>query len=212
MNKIYFPLVIFITFLLADTNYAQINHVVQVSNFIFTPSSLTITLGDTVTWKWVSGTHTTTSDSTSGVDSWDAPINSSQQTFKFVIKHPGMHKYYCKFHGTPQGTGMAGSINATKATGITENRSIPNNYILFQNYPNPFNPTTGIKYAIPTQSIVTIEVFDVVGNKVETLLHKGQGAGYYNIQFNGSDLPSGIYFLQLKANNFFKVKKMVLLK
>ena len=191
---------------------AQTNHIVDVSNYVFTPANITITLGDTVTWKWVSGSHTTTSDSTSGSNTWDSPINSSHQTFSFVITSLGLHRYYCKFHGGSGGVGMSGTITVISPTVVTENSKSPKNYYLSQNYPNPFNPTTTIQYALPSNNFVTIKVYNSVGNEVATLVNEEEDAGYYSIVFDGTDFSSGVYYLQFKSNNFLRVKKMILLK
>ena len=85
-------------------------------------------------------------------------------------------------------------------------------YSLSQNYPNPFNPNTTIKYSLPKQSSVTLKVFDVLGGEVATLVNKEQPQGNYEVEFDGMDLTSGIYFYQLIANDFVETKKMVLLK
>jgi hypothetical protein len=92
----------------------------------------------------------------------------------------------------------------------TENRI--QNYYLSQNYPNPFNPTTKIRYEIPELSFITMKVFDVLGNEIATLVNEEKPAGKYEVEFNASTLPSGVYFYQLKAGKFIKTKKMVLLK
>ncbi len=83
---------------------------------------------------------------------------------------------------------------------------------LFQNYPNPFNSTSRIRYIIPEEGIVTIEVFNILGQKVSTLLNKFQKANQYEINFNGSSLASGIYIYRMKVNNFITSKKMILIK
>ncbi len=90
--------------------------------------------------------------------------------------------------------------------------SLDPDYILFQNYPNPFNSTSRIRYSIPEDGIVTIEIFNILGQKVSTILNKFQKANRYEVEFNGANLPSGIYFYQLKAGNFAETKKMILLK
>jgi photosystem II stability/assembly factor-like uncharacterized protein len=86
------------------------------------------------------------------------------------------------------------------------------NYLLSQNYPNPFNPNTTIKYQIPEISFITIKIYDVLGNEVATLVNEEKLAGVYEVEFDGSGLPSGIYFYQLSAGQYVETKKMVLLK
>jgi hypothetical protein len=94
----------------------------------------------------------------------------------------------------------------------------PEAYALGNNYPNPFNPATTIKYALPEAGFVKLEVYNVVGQVVRTLVSEQQNAGRYAVQWNASDdsgysLSSGIYFYRLQAgSSFLKVNKMLLLK
>jgi hypothetical protein len=88
----------------------------------------------------------------------------------------------------------------------------PVTYSLSQNYPNPFNPATTINYQLPERSQVTIKVFDILGREVATLVNEEKPAGKYNVEFNASDLSSGVYFYQLKTNLFIQTKKMLLIK
>ena len=98
-------------------------------------------------------------------------------------------------------------------TDVKERTSgIPESFSLSQNYPNPFNPTTNINYDIPNSSFVNITVYNELGQKVITLVNKEQKAGKYVVSFNASNLSSGVYFYQLKANDFVQIKKMILLK
>jgi hypothetical protein len=89
---------------------------------------------------------------------------------------------------------------------------IINNYSLGQNYPNPFNPITKISYLIPETSFVTLKVYDVSGNEIETLVNKENSPGNYEIEFDASSLSSGIYFYRIRARNFVETKKMILMK
>jgi len=101
----------------------------------------------------------------------------------------------------------------------------PTIFSLEQNYPNPFNPTTKIKYTIPTppvssplvkgrtkEGFVTLKVYDVLGNEVATLVNEEKPAGECEVEFDGSEFPSGVYFYQLSAGDFIKTQKMVLMK
>lgn len=85
-------------------------------------------------------------------------------------------------------------------------------YFLHQNYPNPFNPRTTITYSIPKSGKVIVKVFDVLGNQVRTLVSKYQQQGIYNIEFNATDMNSGIYFYAIEVNGFKETKKLILLK
>ena len=88
----------------------------------------------------------------------------------------------------------------------------PQEFDIDQNYPNPFNPTTTIKYQIPELSFVTLKVYDVLGNEIATLVNEEKPVGSYEVEFNATGLPSGIYFYRLQAGSFVETKKMVLMK
>ena len=89
---------------------------------------------------------------------------------------------------------------------------IPKEFLLSQNYPNPFNPNTKIKYSVPNTSNVIIKVFDILGNEIETLANEKKPAGTYELTWYAENLPSGVYFYQIKAGDFIQTKKMILLK
>jgi len=85
-------------------------------------------------------------------------------------------------------------------------------YILEQNYPNPFNPTTKIRFRISDLGFVSLNIYDVLGEEVATLVNEEKPAGNYEVEFNAGNSPSGIYFYKLSAGNFTETKKMILLK
>jgi len=89
---------------------------------------------------------------------------------------------------------------------------LPVDFALAQNYPNPFNPSTVITYQLPMNSHVVLKIYDVLGREIETLVNEDQKAGSYEVQFEGSNLPSGVYFYRLSAQNYVKTLKMVHLK
>jgi hypothetical protein len=123
-------------------------------------------------------------------------------------------------YGGNQGTGVAPALTSFEFAGLSdlivdvddENIQVVYNFLLKQNYPNPFNPSTKIKYSIPQTSNVVIKVFDVLGNKIETLVNEEKPAGTYEIIWFAEKLPSGVYFYQLQAGDFVETKKMVLMK
>ena len=85
-------------------------------------------------------------------------------------------------------------------------------FSLSQNYPNPFNPATKIRYSIPQSANVELKVFDILGNKIETLVYEQKPTGTYEVTWYAENLPSGVYFYQLRAGSFIETKKMLLLK
>ena len=97
-------------------------------------------------------------------------------------------------------------------TGVTENTQIPTEFSLSQNYPNPFNPSTVITYALPQAGYVTLTVFNLLGEKVATLVNENISAGIHSVEFNAADLTSGLYIYTIKANGFINSRKMVLMK
>jgi hypothetical protein len=89
---------------------------------------------------------------------------------------------------------------------------LPNDFKLEQNYPNPFNPTTSIRYALGSKQFISLKVYDVLGNEIATLVNEEKSAGIYVVEFDGSSFSSGIYFYRLQTDNYFSVKKMIILK
>ncbi len=94
----------------------------------------------------------------------------------------------------------------------TVGKQLPTVYELNQNYPNPFNPSTVIKFALPKDSHVSMSVYNVIGQKVAELVNADYVAGYHQIEFNASDIASGMYLYKLEAGGFVQTKKMLILK
>lgn len=114
--------------------------------------------------------------------------------------------------------GDSGRILKTTTGGIITNftdlnSEISDKYFLSQNYPNPFNPNTIINYELGITNYVKLKVYDVLGNEVATLVNEKNSPGSYSVEFDGSNLPSGIYFYRLEVDgNIIDTKRMVLLK
>ena len=115
---------------------------------------------------------------------------------------------------------MQSRIKYNVITGIKKNFSrIPTKFELKQNYPNPFNPTTTINYTVPThfspyqsEGFVSLKVYNILGKEIATLVNKKQKPGSYKVEFDASELSSGIYFYNLQYENLFETKKMVLIR
>jgi hypothetical protein len=122
-----------------------------------------------------------------------------------------------------EGTMRIGGGNSHLTLRVTGSGTLlPKEYALYQNYPNPFNPTTTIKYALPVDSKVTVELYNIIGQRVRTLVNTEQAAGYYLTDWNGQNdggaqLASGMYFMRMSAGGkdgrtFSDVRKVMLLK
>ncbi len=134
---------------------------------------------------------------------------TERQEYTFIDKNITMGKYYYRlkqidFDGTFE---YSNEIEVDAA---------PVSFSLEQNYPNPFNPSfnpsTKISYSIPEKSFVTLKVFDPLGSLVTELVQEEKEAGRYEIDFNASELSSGVYFYKIEAGDFLQTKKMILLR
>ena len=107
-------------------------------------------------------------------------------------------------------------IRAYVSVGTTDVKSIaelsPSTFKLEQNYPNPFNPSTAIQYTLTSRSFTTLKVYDMVGREVATLVNGFKEAGSYEVTFDASRLPSGVYLYRITTDKFIETKKLVLLK
>ena len=89
---------------------------------------------------------------------------------------------------------------------------LPDRYSLFQNYPNPFNPTTTISYSLPRESLVTLKIFDILGREVATLVNRRQTAGEYSAEWDGRNMPSGVYLSQFSAGRYSETRCMLIIR
>ncbi len=124
--------------------------------------------------------------------------------------------------GVPTQNGFSNTVGAkwivflyydnSTITDVEVYRDLPNQFKLYQNYPNPFNPFTRITFAIFKFSFVNLTLYNLVGEKVKTLVNEYKVAGKYTVIFDGSNLSSGVYFYTIKTKNHIVTKKMILLK
>lgn len=98
------------------------------------------------------------------------------------------------------------------ATTVEPTAGIPDHFELEQNYPNPFNPTTTIQYGLPESGNVTLEVYDMTGRRVATLVNENQRAGWHDITFDASNLASGMYIYRMQSGDFVNTRKLILVK
>jgi hypothetical protein len=148
---------------------------------------------------------------TNNISSSEAPSVSGSGSSVHVVWHDnrdGNPEIYYKSDPTGNVTSIENLIS-----------ELPEEFNLEQNYPNPFNPSTKIRYSIPSVTLsgvewsrVQLKVYDVLGNEVATLINEEKPAGSYEVEFNASELSSGIYFYKLQAGSFIQIRKMILVK
>ena len=136
-----------------------------------------------------------------------------------VMNDVNNQEYYWTFDRQPSANGVtfdSGNDIVLKqgftAIGIPGAIEIPFKYVLYQNYPNPFNPITKISFDVPEKNNVTIKIYDVIGRLIKVLLNETKDAGSYSVTFDGTNLPSGIYYYEIEAGNYTAAKKMALIK
>ena len=103
-------------------------------------------------------------------------------------------------------------VGFPKISANQEQEALPDKFFIRQNYPNPFNPTTTISYQLPKESHVLLSVYNTLGKEVATLVNEYKEPGYYNVSFDATNLPSGLYFYRMQAGKFTDVRKMLLMK
>lgn len=130
----------------------------------------------------------------------DATTGSTTTANNSIAQFPARGLKYRLIPGTP---GFSNTKNLAER---------PKEFKLEQNYPNPFNPTTTIQFAVPSVSDVKLEVFNILGQKVASLVNRRMEAGVHTVNFNATNLSSGVYFYRLQAGNFVQTKKMMLVK
>ena len=201
------------------------------------PQSITIDLGQTYdnikVLNYVpKSENVATPDTQGSIKSYKIYVSTDSITFSEVasgewvgdakmkvVTFPPAQARYLKIEALSANNNFAAATEfeigtETSTTGI-ENRqgnSLPENFKLEQNYPNPFNPTTNIKYSIPQSGFVTLKVYNMLGQEVATLVNQQQKVGEYNVDFDASNLASGLYVYSLKSGDYSLTKKMILLK
>ena len=174
-------------------------HTVQVANYSFSPSSLNVTVGDTIKWQWVSGNHTTTSSNIpSGAATWDQPINSTHLTYEYTVTVAGTYNYVCTPH---VGMGMIASFVATTTTGISEN-----NKNAVHIYPNPAKDKVIITLDKVPDNAIRIQFIDLTGKTVLDRSIKTQK----ELSLGVGDLTRGCYFVKVCLSNETVVQQIIL--
>ena len=192
----------------------------QLIETIIPPSDLTLnnTSGDQVVLNWIDNSETETKyiierDDGNGYAEI-AQVDADITTYTDNNLSNGWHYYRVKAQNINSESSY--SNIAEIFTGPMEvnqfGDEIPDDFTICQNYPNPFNPATTIRYGIPESANVKVTVYNILGQKILTLVDMMHSAGYYEVSFDGASVNSGIYFYKIEAGDFIQIKKMILLK
>jgi len=169
-------------------------------------SSISGIVGVANTW-WAAQQGTGISISTNDGATWTTAYTAPTGSFYHLTKsRSGATLWGIRSNGGISRYG-APIIGINPVTGTT-----PVDYVLSQNYPNPFNPVTKISFALPKSGLVSMKIYDILGQEVATLVNETKNAGNYSVDFDASKLSSGIYFYKISVNGFTDVKKMTLIK
>ena len=95
---------------------------------------------------------------------------------------------------------------------LNSDYEVPEQYKLYSSYPNPFNPTTRISFDIPKSDYISLDIYNINGQHIETIINEYLPPGHYKFDFNGIELPTGIYFTVLQSKEFYQSNKMILIK
>jgi plastocyanin len=186
------------------TTASAVKHIINVSNYAFSPATITnVAVGDTIRWQWVSGFHTTysiTSSIPANAATWSTPINSSTTIFEYKVSVPGNYVYACNYHGTisSNGTpgGMSGSFQVNAATGLQEAGSSLNAISI---YPKPANDALTVKMNAFVASKGQVILYDIQGNEVQRE-YADLLPGSNLIHFSIGALSKGQYFVEIYSD------------
>jgi len=184
----------------------------------------TVSLADTINFKWRKAIDPNSDTLTYGLNifgnSLDTTFNIISDT-SYILFNAGIFEHDQFYQWTVTASDNQYSTSSLNTwsfimldpTSLINNLNpIPDKIVLNQNYPNPFNPSTKIKYTLPKSKKVKIEVFNLLGQKISTILNKQIPAGSHEIEFTSKNLPSGVYLYRIEAGEYQEVRKMILMK
>lgn len=203
-------LLIICTFLLTNKSFGIVHTIsVGVSGLNFASQTVAAVVGDTIRWNLVSGSHTTTCDGSSntvlppGAPAWNSPINSSNTMFEYVLVMAGNYQYKCIPHAS---AGMIGFLNVSQGTGVPVVTPVVNHLDV-----SVSSVITEIKFYNPSESKVTLCIYDLTGKKVQTIVDEMLGKGEYSFQWdNAFAAPQGTYLVRLESREYISTRKFVI--
>jgi plastocyanin len=177
---------------------------VNVSDNIFTPNNFTVTVGDTILWMWVNGTHTTSSTTIPvGAPAWNEVIDQSNTSYMYIVTTAGSYNYQCNYHVS---MGMVGQFTAEQASGLNENIA----GVSLGIFANPVTKQLNVDLKSKRTGELTIYMNDITGRQVKMLSSGNQIAGEHHLHFDLAEFPKGIYLLKFIIGGDELVRKIIL--
>ena len=190
--------------LIISTAAQATTYTIAATNYVFTPATQSVQVGDIVQWTF-SGTHDVTSGSSCTADQkFASGTKNTGDTYSFTFTTKGTFPYFCSFHCS---AGMVGTITVTSNSGI---ENLEASAAALKCYPNPFSVGTTISYELKNNAQVSISVVDMTGKKIIDI-HNNKEAGNYIEPLNLTSNPTGLYILQMSLNGV-PGKELVLVK
>ena len=179
-------------------------HDVSISGSTFNPSTLEISLGDTVKWTNNDSFHRVVSDDDVSFESENL---SNGDTFQYQFDTIGEFPYHCGVHSS-----MTAEITVVDESLGNDDMSFPDKITINPVYPNPFNPSTNISFSLDRYYNVSIDIYNLRGELVSNLLKRGLVAGNHSVIWNASDESAGVYLLRVSTDNFTSTQRLMLIK
>jgi hypothetical protein len=155
-------------------------------------------------------THTAPKDPSGGVVTFQFTYTAPAQEGTYTLFAAGNSVNNNGSNGGDQWNFAADKVvTAAVISGVNDDEQVLSEYKLKQNYPNPFNPATNISYYVPEAGLVSLKIYDALGNVIAEPVNENKSSGEYTIHFDASNLASGVYYYRLKANNFMETKMIL---
>jgi len=182
----------------------------ELVRIVISPDSAAITIGDSL--QFTAFGYDQFNQSINFAPLWSAVLGTIDNSGLYITPSFNGIDTVKVMNSNTQLTASA-IVTVGNPTGVKNEKPVlPKKYTLYQNYPNPFNPSTIIRFALPNSGIVRLEVFNILGERVTTLVNGEMSAGFHDVSFNSSKLSSGIYIYRIVADHFIDVKKMLMIK
>jgi plastocyanin len=207
MKRTLYSLLPFVIFLLFASSFAKaVTHTITAADFQFTPDTMTIAAGDTVTWLWEGGIHTTTANGIpAGAAQWNALLDSAHTGFSYVATVPGVYHYI----SVPDLPTMTGTFTIPGAVvGIAETYLSPFTFDLVSNL---VHSEVAITYTMHSTTSVEVALYNISGMRLQTFLKETMPAGNYHDSFSiTATLPAGMYLVRMQGGAMAVTRRLVI--